>query len=124
MAVNQLAEAGFKRVFNITDGMEGDLVDDAERVYRGQRLKNGWKNSGLPWTYAPTPDRMMLPKNPLGRPNFSTGYPSRVPSVSSPPPSGSLLQLLLAHSSSSSSLAACSRNCGAAHSCTSKSFLM
>jgi rhodanese-related sulfurtransferase len=62
MAVNQLAEAGFKRVFNITDGMEGDLVDDPDSVYRGQRMKNGWKNSGLPWTYAPTPDRMMLPK--------------------------------------------------------------
>jgi hypothetical protein len=62
MAVNQLAEAGFKRVFNITDGMEGDLVDDPDSVYRGQRMKNGWKNSRLPWTYAPTPDRMMLPK--------------------------------------------------------------
>jgi hypothetical protein len=28
----------------------------------GQRLKNGWKNSGCPWTYKLTPDRMVLPK--------------------------------------------------------------
>ena len=51
-------------------------------------------------------------------------YPSRVPSASSPPPSGSLLQLLRSHSSSSTSVAACSRNCGAAHSPTSKSLWM
>ena len=28
----------------------------------GQRLKNGWKNSGCPWTYELTPERMVLPK--------------------------------------------------------------
>ena len=28
MAVNQLAEAGFKNVYNITDGFEGDIVKD------------------------------------------------------------------------------------------------
>ena len=62
MAVNKLAEAGFKRVYNITDGMEGDLVEDPDSVYRGQRMKNGWKNSGVPWTYEPAPDRMLLPE--------------------------------------------------------------
>jgi rhodanese-related sulfurtransferase len=61
MAVNLLAKAGFKRVFQIIDGMEGDLVQDAESVFQGQRLKNGWKNSGCPWTYKLTPDRMLLP---------------------------------------------------------------
>jgi rhodanese-related sulfurtransferase len=61
MAVNLLAKAGFKRVFQIIDGMEGDLVKDAESVFQGQRLKNGWKNSGCPWTYKLTPDRMLLP---------------------------------------------------------------
>jgi len=51
MAVNQLAEAGFKNVYNITDGFERDIVSDPESLYQGQRLKNGWKNAGLPWTY-------------------------------------------------------------------------
>jgi len=61
IAVNMLAQAGFKNAWNITDGMEGDLVDDPGSVFAGQRLRNGWKNSGLPWTYKLTPDRMVLP---------------------------------------------------------------
>jgi rhodanese-related sulfurtransferase len=60
-AVNLLAAAGYARVFNIIDGMEGDTVDDADSVFRGQRLKNGWKNSGCPWTYELTPERLLLP---------------------------------------------------------------
>jgi rhodanese-related sulfurtransferase len=48
MAVNMMAEAGFKNVFNITDGFEGDQVNDPESVFNGQRIKNGWKNSNLP----------------------------------------------------------------------------
>ena len=63
MAVNKLAEAGFTNVYNITDGMEGDAVKDPESVYQGQRLKNGWKNSGIPWTYQPDPERMRFVKS-------------------------------------------------------------
>jgi rhodanese-related sulfurtransferase len=62
IAVNLLAQAGFKNAYNIIDGMEGDLVADPESVFQGQRLKNGWKNSGCPWTYNLTPDRMILSK--------------------------------------------------------------
>ena len=58
MAVNALAEAGFTNVFQIIDGMEGDAVKDPDSVFLGQRLKNGWKNSGLPWTYEPAPEKM------------------------------------------------------------------
>jgi rhodanese-related sulfurtransferase len=61
-AVNLLANAGFKHVYSITDGMEGDTVEDPDSVFVGQRLKNGWKNSGCPWTYKLTPERMVLPK--------------------------------------------------------------
>jgi rhodanese-related sulfurtransferase len=61
-AVNRLAEAGFRNVYNIVDGMEGDVVEDPESVFQGQRMMNGWKNSGLPWTYELAPDRMKLPK--------------------------------------------------------------
>ena len=73
IAVNLLAQAGFRNVYNIVDGMEGDTVDDLTSVFHGQRLKNGWKNSGAPWTYKPSPERMVL-TNPGrraagGRPN-------------------------------------------------------
>ncbi len=57
-AVNGLAEAGFTNVYNITDGMEGDEVKDPGSVYMGQRLRNGWKNSGVPWTYKSSPEHM------------------------------------------------------------------
>jgi len=60
IAVNLLAKAGFTRVFQILDGMEGDLIKDADSVFNGQRLKNGWKNAGCPWTYKLTPDRLLL----------------------------------------------------------------
>jgi rhodanese-related sulfurtransferase len=58
-AVNLLAEAGYTNVYSITDGMEGDAIDDPQSVFNGQRLRNGWKNSGLPWTYEPDPERIM-----------------------------------------------------------------
>jgi rhodanese-related sulfurtransferase len=64
IAVNLLAKAGFTRVFQIVDGMEGDVIKDADSVFNGQRLKNGWKNSGCPWTYKLTPDRMLRSKQP------------------------------------------------------------
>jgi len=54
MAVNMLVQCGYTDVWNITDGMEGDLVD-------GKRTKNGWKNAGLPWTYQVDPQRIRLP---------------------------------------------------------------
>jgi rhodanese-related sulfurtransferase len=60
MAVNKLAAAGFKNVYNITDGMEGDKVEDSESVFHGKRMKNGWKNSGLPWVYTVDPERIIL----------------------------------------------------------------
>ena len=59
MAVNFLADAGFKNVYNITDGFEGDMVKDPESIFQGQRMINGWKNSGLPWTYDIDPGKMV-----------------------------------------------------------------
>jgi rhodanese-related sulfurtransferase len=60
MAVNQLAKAGFVNVYNIIDGMEGDNVDDPGSVYHRKRMRNGWKNSGLPWTYDLSPQLCWL----------------------------------------------------------------
>jgi rhodanese-related sulfurtransferase len=61
IAVNLLARAGFKNAYQVVDGMEGDMVKDPDSVFAGQRMKNGWKNSGCPWTYALTPDRLLMP---------------------------------------------------------------
>jgi rhodanese-related sulfurtransferase len=60
MAVNVLAKAGFVNVYNIIDGMEGDRVDDPESAYHGKRMRNGWKNSGSPWTYNVNTDLLWL----------------------------------------------------------------
>ena len=60
MAVNALAKAGFTTVYNIIDGFEGDRVTDPESAYKGKRMKNGWKNFGLPWTYDGIPEQMWL----------------------------------------------------------------
>ena len=60
MAVNQLAAAGFTNVYNITDGMEGDKVKDPESVFFGKRMKNGWKNWGLPWAYSIDPEKILI----------------------------------------------------------------
>ncbi len=62
ISTNLLAAAGFKYVYNITDGVEGDKVKDPASVYQGKRLMNGWKNSDLPWTYHADPKKMVLPK--------------------------------------------------------------
>jgi rhodanese-related sulfurtransferase len=50
-SVNRLTKAGFKNVYNIFDGFEGDKIKDAESYYDGKRMKNGWRNCGAPWTY-------------------------------------------------------------------------
>jgi rhodanese-related sulfurtransferase len=60
MAINLLATVGFKNLYNITDGMEGDKVEDPENVFHGKRMRNGWKNWGLPWTYGIDPERVLI----------------------------------------------------------------
>ena len=47
-AVNALTEAGYAKVYTVVDGFEGDPV--AEGPHKGERLVNGWRNAGLPWT--------------------------------------------------------------------------
>lgn len=42
-AAKALLGEGFKSVFNVLEGFEGDLDESKHR------LKNGWKNAGLPW---------------------------------------------------------------------------
>lgn len=49
-AANLLGDAGFKNVYSVVDGFEGDLAKDGPKA--GQRAVNGWKNAGLPWSYS------------------------------------------------------------------------
>lgn len=44
-AANLLAKNGFKNVYSVVEGFEGDLNSE------GRRQVNGWKNDGLPWSY-------------------------------------------------------------------------
>ena len=60
-AVNLLAETGFKNVYNIVDGFEGDKLDIQGKYYIGKRLVNGWKKSGAPWTYQLDSKLLYLP---------------------------------------------------------------
>ena len=60
LAVNALAEAGFQNTYNIIDGMEGDKVEDPGSAFHGKRMKNGWKNTGLPWTYDVNPELLWI----------------------------------------------------------------
>lgn len=64
LAVNLLANQGFSKVYTILDGMEGDNVSDQESNYKGKRMKNGWINSGLPWTYNIKVDKILAKETP------------------------------------------------------------
>jgi rhodanese-related sulfurtransferase len=48
-AANLLAKGGYTNVYTVVDGFEGDKAKSGD--LKGQRVVNGWKNSGLPWTY-------------------------------------------------------------------------
>ncbi len=48
MAADILTNAGYRRVYTIVDGFEGDPAPDGPQ--KGQRIVNGWRNAGLPWT--------------------------------------------------------------------------
>jgi rhodanese-related sulfurtransferase len=47
-AADELTRSGYTRVYTVVDGFEGDPV--AEGANKGQRIVNGWRNAGLPWS--------------------------------------------------------------------------
>lgn len=55
-AANLLTLAGFRQVYTVIDGFEGDTAKDGPR--KGERVVNGWKNAGLPWSYKLNKDAM------------------------------------------------------------------
>ena len=50
-AVNAMAKLGFTNAYSIVDSFEGDLVTDPKSHDYDKFAKDGWKNSGAPWTY-------------------------------------------------------------------------
>jgi rhodanese-related sulfurtransferase len=44
-AAQKLIDAGYGRVYNVVDGLDGDFGPD------GKRDVNGWKKAGLPWNF-------------------------------------------------------------------------
>ena len=59
-AADLLANAGYTHVYSIVEGFEGDLAKDGPKA--GQRVVNGWKNDGLPWTYKLDKAKMYFPR--------------------------------------------------------------
>jgi len=59
-AANMLAKEGYTNVYSVVDGYEGGKVKKGKD--KGKRMKNGWKNSGLPWTYSLDKDYMHFTK--------------------------------------------------------------
>ena len=55
-AANVLFDRGFKKVYVVTDGFEGGALKEGDK--KGWRLKNGWKNSDLPWSYKLNKEKM------------------------------------------------------------------
>ena len=47
-AANLLTQAGYTKVYTTIDGFEGDPAPDGP--HKGERIVNGWRNAGLPWT--------------------------------------------------------------------------
>ncbi len=55
-AAKLLAEAGYKNVYSVVDGFEGDKAKEGPN--KGQRVVNGWKNANLPWSYKLDKEKM------------------------------------------------------------------
>lgn len=52
LACDKLALAGFKHIFNVLGGFEGEKVENKNSPHYGhRRYINGWQRDGLPYTY-------------------------------------------------------------------------
>lgn len=54
-----ITKMGFREVYSVTDGFEGSKLE--EGASKGVRAVNGWRNSGLPWSYEVDPDVVWYP---------------------------------------------------------------
>ncbi len=58
-AANLLTSMGYTNVYSVVDGFEGDTAKTGPS--KGQRIVNGWKNAGLPWSYKVAPEQVYPP---------------------------------------------------------------
>lgn len=54
-----LLERGFPNVKYVENGFQGSTVKQGEK--QGMRVKNGWQNSGLPWSPKANPEKIYRP---------------------------------------------------------------
>lgn len=57
-SAQQLWGKGYSKVYVVTDGFEGGKIKQGEQ--KNWRLVNGWKNSGLPWSYKLNKEKMAI----------------------------------------------------------------
>lgn len=57
-AANLLFEQGYRNVYSMVDGFQGDKIKNGPN--RGRRLKNGWINSSLPWVWGISANKAYL----------------------------------------------------------------
>ena len=49
-----ITEMGYRQVYSVNDGFEGSTLKEGDS--KGVRAVNGWRNSGLPWSYEIDPE--------------------------------------------------------------------
>jgi len=57
-SAKMLEGKGYENVYVVTDGFEGGKIKQGEK--KNWRMKNGWKNAGLPWSYNLNKDKMFF----------------------------------------------------------------
>lgn len=57
-AADLLTQSGYTKVYSVVEGFEGDQAKDGD--HKGQRVVNGWKNAGLPWSYNLNKNKMYI----------------------------------------------------------------
>lgn len=60
-ACNVAADCGFKKVYNLLSGFEGDKIKDKNSPDYGKRMLAGWRIEGLPWSYKMEQNLMYQP---------------------------------------------------------------
>ena len=58
-SADYLLERGFTNVKYVDHGFQGDSLKEGPQ--KGMRLKNGWQNSGMPWTTKANPEKIYRP---------------------------------------------------------------
>ncbi|HAA46048.1 MAG: rhodanese-like protein [Halomonas sp. 54_146] len=53
-AADAITDMGYSEVYSVTDGFEGGTLKEGNS--KGVRALDGWRNSGLPWSYDINPD--------------------------------------------------------------------